>query len=53
MSLTGEAQVVDVASLDSIFSCLWIWPSAFAMLGITLLGFSPAEIAELRASGAV
>jgi crotonobetainyl-CoA:carnitine CoA-transferase CaiB-like acyl-CoA transferase len=32
---TGEGQVVDIASLDSIFSCLWIWPSAFAMLGLT------------------
>ncbi len=32
---TGEGQRVDVASLDSIFSCLWIWPSAFAMLGLT------------------
>jgi len=32
---TGEGQLVDVASLDAIFSCLWIWPSAYAMLGLT------------------
>ena len=32
---TGEGQVVDVASLDALFSCMWIWPSAVAMLGIS------------------
>jgi crotonobetainyl-CoA:carnitine CoA-transferase CaiB-like acyl-CoA transferase len=30
---TGEGQVVDVASLDALFSCLCTYPSAVAMLG--------------------
>lgn len=30
---TGEGQAVDVASLDSLFSCLGTGPSAWAMLG--------------------
>jgi crotonobetainyl-CoA:carnitine CoA-transferase CaiB-like acyl-CoA transferase len=32
---SGEGQVVDVASLDAMFSCLSTYPSAFAMLGQT------------------
>ena len=30
---SGDGQVVDVASLDAMFSCLGTRPSAFAMLG--------------------
>ncbi len=32
---SGEGQVVDVGSLDAIFSCLGTRPSAFLMLGLT------------------
>jgi crotonobetainyl-CoA:carnitine CoA-transferase CaiB-like acyl-CoA transferase len=32
---SGEGQVVDVASLDAMFSCLSTYPSALAMLGQT------------------
>src|SRR5580704_14395768 len=32
---SGEGQVVDVASLDAMFSCLSTYPSAFTMLGQT------------------
>ncbi|MBN9008630.1 MAG: CoA transferase [Rhizobiales bacterium] len=32
---TGEGQVVDVASLDAMFSCLSTYPSAAAMLDMT------------------
>jgi crotonobetainyl-CoA:carnitine CoA-transferase CaiB-like acyl-CoA transferase len=34
-SLTGDGQVVDVASLDAMFSCLGTPPAAAAMLGET------------------
>jgi crotonobetainyl-CoA:carnitine CoA-transferase CaiB-like acyl-CoA transferase len=40
---SGQGQVVDVASLDALFSCLSTYPSAFAMLGQTPMRFGSRD----------
>jgi crotonobetainyl-CoA:carnitine CoA-transferase CaiB-like acyl-CoA transferase len=40
---SGQGQVVDVASLDALFTCLSTYPSAFAMLGETPTRFGSRD----------